>query len=109
MSEEEKAKIINKTMSSESWQSEVRSFPAEWQVRAESAMAKALGHGLYEGCKNDPHYPVFDTMDRLFRDGHYIWHAVPNGMFYLSNAGGGTVMSGRSFRELCVNIVLAGL
>lgn len=54
-------------------------------------------------------YAVFGTLDRLFRSGHYIWHAVPNGMFYLSNAGGGTVMTGSSFRDLCVNIVLAGL
>lgn len=59
--------------------------------------------------KQDQNYAVFDTLDRLMRQGHKIVQPIDNGSFYLLNAAGGIVMSGKSFRDLCVNIVLAGL
>ena len=54
-------------------------------------------------------FPVFDTLDRLMRQGHKLIQPIDNGSFYLLNAAGGIVISGTSFRKLCVNIVLAGL
>ena len=54
-------------------------------------------------------YPVFDTLDRLYRDGYGIHKLMSEGAFYLVDRRGEIVMSGKSFRELCVNIVLAGL
>jgi hypothetical protein len=54
-------------------------------------------------------FPVFDTLDRLIRQGHRVIQPVSNGSFYLANADGQLLASGRSFRDLCVNIVLAGL
>ena len=54
-------------------------------------------------------YPVFDTLDRLMRQGHRVIQPVSNGSFYLANADGQLLASGSSFRDLCVNIVLAGL
>jgi hypothetical protein len=59
-------------------------------------------------------FPVFDTLDRLMREGFNIeypaqWEDVDRDLFNLVDITGGTVISGNSFRELCVNIVLAGL
>ena len=54
-------------------------------------------------------FPVFDTLDRLIRQGHRVICPVDNGSFYLANADRQILASGKSFRELCVNIVLAGL
>jgi hypothetical protein len=58
-------------------------------------------------------YPVFDTLDRLYREGHII---IPNrsdtqnASFLLINQNDGTTaMTGSTFRDLCVNILLAGL
>ena len=54
-------------------------------------------------------YPVFDTLDRLMRKGYQVKQPFDKDGFYLLNAAGGIVMRGSSFRDLCVNIVLAGL
>jgi hypothetical protein len=52
-------------------------------------------------------FPVFDTIDRLLKDGHYFHHQ--DGKLWLWNAEGEGVAYGETFRELCVNIVLMGL
>jgi hypothetical protein len=54
-------------------------------------------------------WPVFDVLDRLYRDGYRIIQTDPGGGFYLANSDGGVEMTGDTFRDLCVNIVLAGL
>jgi hypothetical protein len=54
-------------------------------------------------------FPVFDTLDRLYRDGFKVIRNFRNGRFILMETGGKVVMTGSSFRDLCVNIVLAGL
>jgi hypothetical protein len=54
-------------------------------------------------------YPVFDTLDRLYRDGFKVIRNFRNGRFILMETGGKVVVTGKSFRDLCVNIVLAGL
>lgn len=52
-------------------------------------------------------FPVFDTLERLFRDGHYI--KEQDGRWHLFAKDGEGVASGESVRKLCVNIVLAGI
>jgi hypothetical protein len=54
-------------------------------------------------------YPVFDTLDRLMRKGYQVKQPFDKDGFYLLNAAGGIEATGSSFRDLCVNIVLAGL
>ncbi len=54
-------------------------------------------------------WPVFDVLDRLYRDGYRIIQTDPSGRFYLANSDGVVEISGETFRKLCVNIVMAGL
>ena len=54
-------------------------------------------------------FAVFDTLDRLMREGYTIRIGAVSQTFYIANKKGGQVISGRSFRDLCFNIVLAGL
>jgi hypothetical protein len=54
----------------------------------------------------DP-YPIFDTLDRLYREGWTIEQRC--GLFFLFDNYRNKQASGDSFRDLCVNIVLMGL
>jgi hypothetical protein len=52
-------------------------------------------------------YPIFDILQRLFREGHTI--TEQDDRWWLFDRNGEGVISGLSVRDLCVNIVLAGL
>ena len=52
-------------------------------------------------------YPVFDILERLYRDGYY--HNEQDGRWWLFDKNGDGVITGQTFRGLCVNIVLMGL
>jgi hypothetical protein len=52
-------------------------------------------------------YPVFDSLQRLWASGHVT--TEQNGQWWLFDEAGEGKSYGRTFRELCVNIVLAGL
>jgi hypothetical protein len=54
-------------------------------------------------------YPVFDTLDRLYREGYAINKLSSEDTFYLVDSSGEIAMTGNTFRDLCVNIVLEGL
>lgn len=54
-------------------------------------------------------FAVFDTLDRFYRDGWKIHFDADNERFMLLSKNGALQMLGSSFRDLCVNIVLAGL
>ena len=54
----------------------------------------------------DP-YPIFDTLDRLYREGWTI--EIDCGVFRLLDDSRNRQASGDSFRDLCANIVLMGL
>lgn len=51
--------------------------------------------------------PIFDVLERLWSDGYKT--KKQDGRWWLFKPSGDGVVSGRSFRELCVNIILAGL
>lgn len=52
-------------------------------------------------------YPVFDILERLYREGYYT--SEQDGQWWLWRKDGEGIACGRTFRGLCVNIVLAGL
>ena len=54
----------------------------------------------------DP-YPIFDILDRLYREGWAI--ECVSGVFMLFDNDSRKQVSGDSFRDLCANIVLMGL
>lgn len=54
----------------------------------------------------DP-YPIFDILERLLSTGHEI--KKQDDLWHLFRGDGEGLMTGRTFRELCVNIVLAGM
>ena len=54
----------------------------------------------------DP-YPIFDILDRLYREGWRI--ELVSGVFMLFDNDSRKQTSGDSFRDLCTNIVLLGL
>ena len=54
-------------------------------------------------------WPVFDTLDRMCRDGWKIHFDTDSERFMLLSKRGALQMTGSSFRDLCVNIVLAGM
>jgi hypothetical protein len=52
-------------------------------------------------------YPVFDILQRLWASGHKT--VEQDAHWWLFDKAGEFKSCGRTFRELCVNIVLAGL
>jgi hypothetical protein len=52
-------------------------------------------------------YPVFDILQRLWASGHKT--VEQDGQWWLFDKSGEGKTCGRTFREMCVNIVLAGL
>lgn len=52
-------------------------------------------------------YPIFDILPRLWADGYKT--KEQDGKWWLFSCGGEGIISGRDFRGLCVNIVLAGI
>lgn len=52
-------------------------------------------------------YPIFDILPRLWASGHRTYERH-NGEWVLASATK-TLMAGKTFRELCVNIVLGGM
>jgi hypothetical protein len=59
--------------------------------------------------KQDQNYAVFEILDRLMRKGYQVKQPFDKDGFYLLNAASGVEATGNTFRDLCVNIVLAGL
>ena len=52
-------------------------------------------------------YPIFDVLPRLWAEGYSI--SEQEGRWWLWDKQGEGVTNGFTFRDLCVNIVLAGL
>lgn len=52
-------------------------------------------------------YPIFDVLPRLWATGHKT--KEQDGEWWLFDGGGEGIVSGRDFRGLCVNIILAGI
>lgn len=52
-------------------------------------------------------FPIFDILERLWRAGYTT--VEQDGRWWLFAATGEGIMSGSTFRDLCVNIVLAGI
>ena len=52
-------------------------------------------------------FHVFDVLDRLLADGHTIDRDDKH--CWIKNRDGKKVMTGTTYRDLCINIVLAGL
>ena len=55
----------------------------------------------------DKVYPIFDILPRLFRTGHYI--DEQDGRWWLFDAKGEGVISGETYRSLCINIIFMEL
>lgn len=52
-------------------------------------------------------YPIFDILPRLWASGFKT--VEQDGEWHLFEKGGDGLMTGKTFRELCVNIVLGGM
>ena len=52
-------------------------------------------------------YPIFDILPRLFRAGHRI--DEQDGRWWLFDAQGEGVISGETYRSLCINIIFMEL
>jgi hypothetical protein len=52
-------------------------------------------------------YPIFDILPRLWKEGYKT--IEQDGRWWLFDKGGEGVISGETFKDLCVNIILAGL
>jgi hypothetical protein len=52
-------------------------------------------------------FPVFDRLDYLLSNGHTI--TKEKDYWRLKDKTGESVMTGHTYRDLCLNIVLAGL
>lgn len=79
-------------------------------LRADDDDLSALAHAFkdYRESLIDDLYPVFDILPRLWASG-YETRKHEDGGWMLYTRHGEPVVDGHSFRELCVNIVLAGL
>jgi hypothetical protein len=72
------------------------------EVNTDTGMAKTVA---VDGVKPIDAYPIFDILERLYDSGHYT--TKQDGRWILFDKGGEGVMSGETFRGLCVNIILA--
>ena len=55
----------------------------------------------------DKIYPIFDILPRLFKTGHYI--DEQDGRWWLFDGKGEGVISGETYRSLCINIIFMEL
>jgi len=74
----------------------------DYQMRVDQA---ALARAFIEARPDA--YPIFDILPRLWASGHAT--KKQDGTWWLFRSDGEGLISGRTFRELCVNIVLAGV
>jgi hypothetical protein len=72
-----------------------------------SGVSSAI-YGVYWNAEPEPElFPVFDILDRLYREGWTVEMRIDR--FFIFDESAKLRASGATFRDLCTNIVLMGL